>query len=95
MDNKLEQNNIPRIECLILRILKNNYADIYSRSMSPSEILESMVDDMSVDTIKKHLRVLREKGFVEEGAKISRSKGYILTNKGSELLPAPIKVEEN
>lgn len=48
-----------------------------------------------MDTVKKHLSVLREKGFVEEGAKISRSKGYILTNKGSELLPAPIKVEEN
>lgn len=92
--NDLNNIDLQRLECIILKVLKENKANIYARSMSAPEILEAIHYMVAKDTVTKYLRLLKCKGLVDEGAKVVRAKGYIITSKGEKVIPPLISNKE-
>ena len=87
------EDNLNRIQYVILNIMRKRKALDHMHSMSCNEICE-IEKRCKVTTIYKHIRILEEKGYVKKGAKIERAFGYILTSKAIDLLPKE-EVEEN
>ena len=71
-------------------MLKQKAVD-HMHSMSCYEIRD-IEGQVKVETIYKHIRILESYGLVEQGARIERANGYILTRKAIDLLPK-IKTE--
>lgn len=87
------EDNLNRIQYVILNIMRKRKAVDHMHSMSCNEICE--IEKRCKDTtIYKHIRILEEKGYVKQGAKIERAFGYILTSKAIDLLPKE-EMEEN
>lgn len=87
------EDNLNRIQYVILNIMRKRRAVDHMHSMSCNEIRE-IENRCKVTTIYKHICILEEKGYVQKGAKIERAFGYILTEKAINLLPKE-EVEEN
>ena len=87
------EDNLNRIQYVILNIMKKRKAVDHMHSMSCNEICE-IEKRCKVTTIYKHIRILEEKGYVKKGAKIERAFGYILTTKAIDVLPKE-EMEEN
>ena len=94
--NLLHKNNVDNIISTFdtIKFLKENKANIYARSMSAPEILEAIHYMVAKDTVTKYLRLLKCKGLVDEGAKVVRAKGYIITSKGEKVIPPLISNKE-
>ena len=80
------EDNLNRIQYVILNIMRKRKAVDHMHSMSCNEICE-IEKRCKVTTIYKHIRILEEKGYVKQGAKIERAFGYILTAKAIDMLP--------
>jgi repressor of nif and glnA expression len=80
------EDNLNRIQYVILNIMKKRKAVDHMHSMSCNEI-SAIENRCKVTTIYKHICILEEKGYVEKGAKIERAFGYILTEKALDMLP--------
>lgn len=80
------EDNLNRIQYVILNIMKKNKAVDHMHSMSCNEIC-ALEKRSKVNTIYKHIRILEQKGYVQKGAKIERAFGYILTKKALAVLP--------
>ena len=78
--------SLNRIQFLILIILRNYKADSPMLSMSCYEIAVIEKFDKP-STIYKHIRILKNLGYVERGAKVERATGYIITAAGLKILP--------
>ncbi len=87
------ENNLCRIQYVILHNMRKQKAVHQMRSMSCKEICDIMENRFKVTTIYKHICILERHGYVEKGAKIERAYGYILTKKALDILPI-IDVEE-
>lgn len=87
------EDNLNRIQYVILNIMKKRKAVDHMHSMSCNEICE-IEKRCKVTTIYKHIRILENKGYVKRGAKIERAFGYILTAKAIDMLPKE-EMEEN
>ena len=86
------EDNLNRIQYVILNIMKKRKAVDHMHSMSCNEICE-IEKRCKVTTIYKHIRILENMGYVKKGAKIERAFGYILTTKAIDMLPK--EMEEN
>ena len=86
------EDNLNRIQYVILNIMRKRKAVDHMHSMSCNEICE-IEKRCKVTTIYKHIRILENMGYVKRGAKIERASGYILTAKAINMLPK--EVEEN
>ena len=75
------ENNLCRIQYVILHNMRKQKAVHQMRSMSCKEICDIMENRFKVTTIYKHISILERYGYVEKGAKIEREYGYILTKK--------------
>ncbi len=75
------ENNLCRIQYVILHNMRKQKAVHQMRSMSCKEICDIMENRFKVTTIYKHISILERHGYVEKGAKIERAYGYILTKK--------------
>lgn len=80
------EDNLNRIQYVILNIMKKSKAVDHMHSMSCNEICV-LEKRSKVTTIYKHIRILEQKGYVQKGAKIERAFGYILTEKALAMLP--------
>lgn len=80
------EDNLNRIQYVILNIMRKRKAVDHMHSMSCNEICE-IENRCKVTTIYKHICILVEKGYVQKGAKIERAFGYILTKKAIDILP--------
>ena len=87
------EDNLCRIQYVILNIMRKRKAVDHMHSMSCNEICE-VEKRCKVTTIYKHIRILEEKGYVKQGAKIERAFGYMLTTKAIDMLPKE-EMEEN
>ena len=87
------EDNLNRIQYVILKIMRKRRAVDHMHSMSCNEIC-AIENRCKVTTIYKHICILEEKGYVEKGAKIERAFGYILTKKALDMLPKE-EMEEN
>lgn len=85
------EENLNRIQYVILHNMRKQKAVHQMRSMSCKEICDIMDNRFKVTTIYKHICILENCGYVEKGAKIERAYGYILTQKALNILP---KVED-
>lgn len=88
------EDNLSRIQYAILHNMRKQKAVHQMRSMSCKEICNIMENRFKVTTIYKHICILEKKGYVEEGAKIERAYGYILTKKTLDILPEMDEGEE-
>lgn len=75
------ENNLCRIQYVILHNMRKQKAVHQMRSMSCKEICDIMENRFKVTTIYKHISILERYGYVEKGAKIETAYGYILTKK--------------
>ena len=82
------EDNLNRIQYVILNIMRKRKAVDHMHSMSCNEIRE-IENRCKVTTIYKHICILEQKG-----AKIERAFGYILTAKAIDMLPKE-EMEEN
>lgn len=89
------EDNLSRIQYVILHNMRKQKAVHHMRSMSCKEICDIMENRFKVTTIYKHICILEKHGYVEKGAKIERAYGYILTEKAIGILPEDEKEEEN
>ena len=80
-------DNLNRIQYVILHNMRKQKAVHQMRSMSCKEICDIMENRFKITTIYKHICVLEKRGYVEKGAKIERAYGYILTEKALDILP--------
>ncbi len=80
------EDNLNRIQYVILNIMRKRKAIDHMHSMSCNEICE-IEKRCKVTTIYKHIRILENLGYVKRGAKIERAFGYILTAKAVDILP--------
>ncbi len=80
------EDNLNRIQYVILNIMRKRKAVDHMHSMSCNEICE-IEKRCKVTTIYKHIRILENLGYVKRGAKIERAFGYILTAKAVDILP--------
>ena len=87
------EDNLNRIQYVILNIMKKRKAVDQMHSMSCNEICE-IEKRCKVTTIYKHICILENMGYVKRGAKIERAFGYILTTKAINMLPKE-EMEEN
>ncbi len=87
------EDNLNRIQYVILNIMKKRKAVDHMHSMSCNEICE-IEKRCKITTIYKHIRILENMGCVKRGAKIERAFGYILTTKAINMLPKE-EMEEN
>lgn len=78
--------NLTRIQYVIMNIMLKQRATDHMHSMSCYEIRD-IEGQVQADTIYKHIRILESYGLIEQGAKIERANGYILTQKAINLLP--------
>ena len=85
-ERKLDEN-LSRIQYVILHNMRKQKAVHQMRSMSCKEICDIMENRFKVTTIYKHVCILEKYGYVEKGAKIERAYGYILTEKALHILP--------
>ena len=85
-ERKLDEN-LSRIQYVILHNMRKQKAVHQMRSMSCKEICDIMENRFKVTTIYKHVCILEKYGYVENGAKIERAYGYILTEKALHILP--------
>ena len=81
------EDNLNRIQYVILHSMRKQKAIHQMRSMSCKEICDVMENRFKVTTIYKHICILEDHGYVEKGAKIERAYGYILTQKALNILP--------
>ena len=81
------EDNLNRIQYVILHSMRKQKAIHQMRSMSCKEICDIMENRFKVTTIYKHICILENHGYVEKGAKIERAYGYILTQKALNILP--------
>ena len=81
------EDNLNRIQYVILHNLRKQKAVHHMRSMSCKEICDVMENRFKVSTIYKHICILEKRGYVMKGAKIERAYGYVLTEKAMEILP--------
>lgn len=88
-------DNLSRIQYVILHNMRKQKAVHQMRSMSCKEICDIMENRFKVTTIYKHICILEKHGYVEKGAKIERAYGYILTEKALNILPEIDEEEEN
>lgn len=89
------EDNLSRIQYVILHSMRKQKAVHQMHSMSCKEICDIMENRFKVTTIYKHICILEKKGYVEKGAKIERAYGYILTKKALDILPELDEEEEN
>lgn len=89
------EDNLSRIQYVILHSMRKQKAIHQMRSMSCREICDIMENRFKVTTIYKHICILEEHGYVEKGAKIERAYGYILTKKALNILPEIDKEDSN
>ena len=87
------EDDLNRIQYVILNIMKKRKAVDHMHSMSCNEICE-IEKRCKVATIYKHIRILEGMGYVKRGAKIERAFGYILTTKATAMLPKE-EMEDN
>ncbi len=80
------EDNLNRIQYVILNIMRKRKAVDHMHSMSCNEICE-IEKRCKVTTIYKHIRILENMEYVKKGAKIERAFGYILTAKAIDMLP--------
>lgn len=80
------EDNLNRIQYVILNIMRKRKAVDHMHSMSCHEICE-IEKRCKVTTIYKHIRILENMGYVKKGAKIERAFGYILTARAVDMLP--------
>ncbi len=80
------EDNLSRIQYVILHNMRKQKAVHQMRSMSCKEICEIMENRFKVTTIYKHVCILEKRGYIEKGAKIERAYGYILTKKALDIL---------
>lgn len=88
------EDNLSRIQYVILHNMRKQKAVHQMRSMSCKEICDIMENRFKVTTIYKHICILEKHGYVEKGAKIERAYGYILTQKALDILPEMEEEEE-
>ena len=88
------EDNLSRIQYVILHSMRKQEAIHQMRSMSCKEICDVMENHFKVTTIYKHICILENLGYVEKGAKIERAYGYILTQKALNTLPEIEKEEK-
>lgn len=81
------EDNLNRIQYVIMHSMRKQKAIHQMRSMSCKEICDIMENRFKVTTIYKHICILESYGYVEKGAKIERAYGYILTQKALDILP--------
>ena len=81
------EENLNRIQYVILHNMRKQEAIHQMRSMSCKEICDVMENRFKVTTIYKHICILERHGYIEKGAKIERAYGYILTQKALNVLP--------
>lgn len=81
------EDNLNRIQYVILHSMRKQKAIHQMRSMSCKEICDIMENRFKVTTIYKHICILEDYGYVEKGAKIERAYGYILTQRALNILP--------
>ena len=79
--------NLNRIQYVILHSMRKQKATHQMRSMSCKEICDVMENRFKVTTIYKHICILEKYGYIEKGAKIERAYGYVLTQKALNILP--------
>ena len=80
------EDNLNRIQYVILNIMRKRKAVDHMHSMPCNEIRE-IENRCKVTTIYKYVCILENKGYVAKGAKIERAYGYILTKKALDILP--------
>ena len=78
--------NLNRLQYVILNIMLKQHATDHMHSISCYEIRDEE-DHVKVETIYKHIRILESYGLVEQGARVERANGYILTQKAIDMLP--------
>ncbi len=78
-------SELTRTEYVILNILKNGKATNHMQSMTISEISEQERRSKT-NTLYKHILMLKEKGYVEKGAKVERAYGFYINQEALELL---------
>ena len=81
------EENLNRIQYVILHNMRKQEAIHQMRSMSCKEICDVMENRFKVTTIYKHICILEKHGYIEKGAKIERAYGYVLTQKALNVLP--------
>ena len=81
------EENLNRIQYVILHNMRKQEAIHQMRSMSCKEICDVMENRFKVTTIYKHICILEKYGYIEKGAKIERAYGYVLTQKALNVLP--------
>lgn len=78
-------DELTRTQYIILNILKVYKATNHMLSMTVSEIAEKEGRN-KVNTIYKHIRILRQKGFVFQGARVERAYSFYISERGIALL---------
>lgn len=78
-------DELTRTQYIILNILKASKATNHMLSMTLAEIAEQEGRN-KINTIYKHIRVLVEKGFVLQGARVEKAYSYYISERGITLL---------
>lgn len=87
------ENELVRTQYVIMSILKRGKAVNHMRSMTLEEISEQE-NRCKINTLYKHIRVLKDKGLVALGAKVEHAHGYYLSEEGLKLLNKYSDMEE-
>ena len=87
------EDNLNRIQYVILNIMRKRKAVDHMHSMSCNEICE-IEKRCKVTTIYNNISIFENMRYVKKGANIERAFGYILTEKALNLLPKE-EMEEN
>lgn len=78
-------DELTRTQYVILKILEKSKATNHMQSMTVAEITEEEGRNKT-NTIYKHIRVLLDKGYVLQGARVEKAYSYYISERGITLL---------